>query len=232
MKSSKLPDLSPPFYAINLVGRARASEGHEVLQLPDLSPRFCAINLVRRARASKGHKILQATRPQPTFLRHQLGRAGSGIGRARSPPGYPTSAHLSTPSTPTNSRSRKVGPSIPPMKKRGGLPKAPRRITRSLCLSLKKSHPRRRTDRITSNSTTTTLTTMTTSPTPLQHRTATDADHPSLPSTPHRPPDDEFCRRRELGRGLNLSLLLLYLLLHPSFATLGSPEFSTKHQKM
>jgi hypothetical protein len=72
--------------------------GMESSKLPDLSPPSCTINLVGRARVLEGHSVLQATRPQPTFLRHHLGRVGSGIGRARSPPSYPTSAHLPMPS--------------------------------------------------------------------------------------------------------------------------------------
>jgi hypothetical protein len=73
-------------------------KGMESSKLPDLSPPSCAINLVGWARVSEGHNVLQATRPQPTFLRHHIGRVGSGIGRARSPPSYPTSAHLPVPS--------------------------------------------------------------------------------------------------------------------------------------
>jgi hypothetical protein len=153
-------------------------------KLPNLRPPFCPITLVGRARASEGHGVLQATRHQPTFLRHQLGRAGSGIGRARSPPSYPTSAHLSAPSTLTNYRSRKAGSSIPPTKKRGGSLKAPCRIARSLWLSLKKSHSRIRTDQIASNSTPTTLTTTTTSLKSVQCRTVTHAGHPNSLSTP------------------------------------------------
>jgi hypothetical protein len=139
---------SPPSYPIfahilalsTWSGGLSYRKGTVSSKLLDLSPPFCAITLVRQAWASEGHGILQATRPQPTFLLHQLGRAGSGIGWARNPPSYLTSANLFVPSTPTNYHSRKVGPSIPPMKKRGGSPKAPRRIARSLWLSLKKSH--------------------------------------------------------------------------------------------
>jgi hypothetical protein len=70
-------------------------KGTESSMLPDLSPPFCAISLVGRAQASEGHGVHQATRPQPTFLHHHLGRAGSGIERARSHPSCPTSAYLS-----------------------------------------------------------------------------------------------------------------------------------------
>jgi hypothetical protein len=38
-------------------------KGTESSKLPDLSPPSCAINLVGRAQVSEGHSILQATRP-------------------------------------------------------------------------------------------------------------------------------------------------------------------------
>jgi hypothetical protein len=44
MEPSKLSNLSPPSCAISLVGRARASEGHVVLQATRPQPPFCAIN--------------------------------------------------------------------------------------------------------------------------------------------------------------------------------------------
>jgi hypothetical protein len=94
-KSSKLPDLShlfAPSIWSNGLGHRKGTESSKLL---DFSPPFCTLNLVGRARASEGHGVLQATRPQPTFVRLQFGRASSGIGRAPSPQSYPTSAYLS-----------------------------------------------------------------------------------------------------------------------------------------
>jgi hypothetical protein len=61
--------------ASNLVGQARASEGHGVLQATRRSPLFCAFNLVGRARASDGHRVLQATR-----LKGSMDQEGGWIG--------------------------------------------------------------------------------------------------------------------------------------------------------
>jgi hypothetical protein len=79
--------LRPPFCPSILFGRARALEGHESSKL------LSSAHLPRPTTWSGGPEHWKGTSPpsypaQPTFLRFQPGRAGSGIGRARSPPSY------------------------------------------------------------------------------------------------------------------------------------------------
>jgi hypothetical protein len=88
--------LNPLFCVSFLVGRARASEGHESSNLPGLAHPFCTSTLVGQARALEESSKLpgSANLSLPTIL----------VGRAWVPEGYessklPGSAHLSSTTT-------------------------------------------------------------------------------------------------------------------------------------
>jgi hypothetical protein len=82
-ESSKLPDLAHPFSSLILVGWARASEGYESSKLPSSVHPFNALILVGRAKAWEGHESSKLPGSAHPFLRLHPGRAGLGIGRTR-----------------------------------------------------------------------------------------------------------------------------------------------------